>query len=108
MGAVKSAYQAWQDATANGHVHPTIVQSLKAFIPTHNAKESASPEQLNTVVYLLMRGNQIVDAYKHKETAEYDLWVCRMGDEMWRHIEGDEYAEYSVVPVALHNHKLED
>jgi hypothetical protein len=55
-----------------------------------------------------MRGNQIVDAYKHKATAEYDLWVCRMGDEMWRHIEGGEYAEYNIVPVAMHNHTLED
>lgn len=102
MGAVKSAYQAWQDATANGHVHPTIAKTLNAFTG------SPSPEQLSSVVYLLMRGNQIVDAYKHKATAEYDLWVCRMGDEMWRHIEGGEYAEYNIVPVAMHNHTLED
>jgi hypothetical protein len=101
MGAVKSAYQAWQDATHNGHVHPAIAQALDAF------SGSAPPEPLSTHIYLLMRGNQVVDAYKHKATAEYDLWVCQMGDEKWRHIEGDDYAEYSIVPTAMHNHKID-
>lgn len=101
MGAVKSAYQAWQDATHNGHVHPAIAHALNAF------SGSASPEPLSTHIYLLMRGRSVVDAYKHKATAEYDLWVCQMGDEKWRHIEGDDYAEYSIVPIAMHNHKLD-
>jgi len=106
MGAVKSAYQAWQDATHNGRVHPTIAQALNAFMSSTSIS-SASPEPLSTHIYLLMRGRSVVDAYKHKATAEYDLWVCQMGDEKWRHIEGDDYAEYSIVPIAMHNHKLD-
>jgi hypothetical protein len=78
MGAVKSVYTALLEAEANGHLHPTIAQAIRAMQPPP-APTDVSPTPETTTVYALYTDGVLLDLYMHKETAEYECFLCRMG-----------------------------
>lgn len=109
MGQVKKALM---EAECNGHVHPLIAQMLCAFQPQVSqlqrpAKHTISPaSETNpyapTTIYGLYINGILSTTYLHKDTAEYECWVSRMGEEV-SHAETPN--EYTVQPIPMHTHR---
>lgn len=109
MGAVKSVYTALLDAEANGHLHPTIAQALSAMRPPTPAQPSdvsPTPETMPTYVYGLYANGALLDIYAYRETADYECWLCRMGEEQYRIYDEDgDFRRYEVRELTVHTHK---
>lgn len=109
MGAVKSVYTALLDAEANGHLHPTIAQAIRAMQPppaTQPSAVSPTPETMPTYVYALYTDGTLLDLYAHRETADYECWLCRMGEEQFRIYDEDgDFRRYEVRELTVHTHK---
>lgn len=109
MGAVKSVYTALLEAEANGHLHPTIVQALRAMQPptaTQPSAVSPTAETMPTYVYGLYANGALLDLYAHRETADYECWLCRMGEEQYRIYDEDgDFRRYEVRELTVHTHK---
>lgn len=109
MGAVKSVYTALLDAEANGHLHPTIAQAILAMQPPPAKQASAvspTPETMPTYVYALYTDGTLLDLYAHRETADYECWLCRMGEEQFRIYDEDgDFRRYEVRELTVHTHK---
>lgn len=106
MGRVKKALM---EAECNGHVHPLIAQMLCAFQPqpsqpaTHTiATADTSNPYKPTTIYGLYANGVLVTTYLHKDTAEYECWVSRMGEEV-SHAETP--TDYTVQPLPMHTHR---
>ena len=109
MGAVKTIYTALLEAEANGHLHPTIAQALRAVQPP-TAKQpsdvSPTPETMPTYVYALYTDGKLLDLYAYRETADYECWLCRMGEEQYRIYDEDgDFRRYEVRELTVHTHK---
>ena len=107
MGAVKSAYTALLEAEANGHLHPTIAQAIRAMQPPPTTQPSdVSPTPETTTVYALYMDGALLDLYTHRETAEYECYLCRMGEEQFRVYDEDgDFRRYEVRELTVHTHK---
>lgn len=107
MGAVKSAYTALLEAEANGHLHPTIAQALRAVQPpTAPTDVSPTPETMPTYVYALYANGAMLDIYAYRETADYECFLCRMGEEQFRVYDEDgDFRRYEVRELTVHTHK---
>lgn len=92
MGSVKKALM---EAECNGHVHPLFAQALRAFQPAVNP-------YIPTTIYGLYANGMLVTTYLHKDTAEYECWVSRMGEEV-THAETP--TQYEVRPLPMHTHR---
>lgn len=111
MGQVKKALL---EAECNGHIHPVIAQTLRAFRPyqteldgqsTQPADQQPQLSQPHTqTVYGLYANGCLLTLYQHKSTAEYECWVSRVGEEV-------SYAEtptqYEVRPLTMLTHIAE-
>lgn len=100
--------QALLEAECNGHVHPLFAQMLSAFQPKQQpTKHTISPaSETNpyepTTIYGLYVNGILACTYLHKDTAEYECWVSRIGEE----ISGaDAMNQYTVAPLPMHTHK---
>ena len=107
MGAVKSAYTALLEAEANGHLHPTIAQAIRAMQPPPAPTDvSPTPETMPTYVYALYTDGVLLDIYAYRETAEYECFLCRMGEEQFRVYDEDgDFRRYEVRELTVHTHK---
>ena len=109
MGAVKSHIIEWLEAEANGHIHPTIAQAIRAMQPppaTQPSAVSPAPETMPTYVYALYTDGLLLDLYMHRETAEYECYLCRMGEEQFRVYDEDgDFRRYEVRELTVHTHK---
>jgi hypothetical protein len=112
MGAVKSAYTAWLEAEANGHIHPAIAQALRAVQPPPTPEPntvSPTPETMPTYVYALYCNGVLLDLYKLRETADYECYLCRMGEEQYRIYDEDgDFRRYEVRELEVFTHKPHD
>jgi hypothetical protein len=52
-----------------------------------------------SIVYGLFANSRLVDLYASKTTADYECYLCKMGDV----VTGDN-TQYEVLPVKVHNH----
>lgn len=95
MGYVKKALM---EAECNGHVHPIIAQALGAFQSKAGQVNPYAP----TTIYGLYANGMLVTTYLHKDTAEYECWVSRMGEEV-THAETP--TQYEVRPLPMHTHR---
>jgi hypothetical protein len=106
MGQVKKALMD-MEAECNGHVHPLFAQMLSAFQPIQQRQPTISPaSETNpyepTTIYGLYVNGILACTYLHKDTAEYECWVSRIGEE----ISGaDAVNQYTVAPLPMHTHK---
>lgn len=109
MGAVKSHIIEWLEAEANGHIHPTIAQALRALQPATPEQTSAvspTPETTPTYVYALYTDGLLLGLYEHRDTAEYECYLCRMGEEQYRIYDEDgDFRRYEVRQLELYTHK---
>lgn len=96
MGQIK---QLLMEAECNAHLHPLFAQALSALQPTQ-----AQPEQSYepTTIYGLYANGVLLTTYLHKDTAEYDCWVSRMGEEV-THAETPTH--YDVRELSMHTHR---
>lgn len=104
MGYVKKALM---EAECNGHVHPLIAQMLCAFQPKSTQRQITVPADTSnpyvpTTIYGLYANGILVTTYLHKDTAEYECWVSRMGEEV-SHAETP--TQYEVHPLPMHTHR---
>lgn len=107
MGQVKKALM---EAECNGHVHPLIAQMLCAFQPpagqpqpakhTIASADTANPYK-PTTIYGLYANGVLIATYLHKDTADYECWVSRMGEEVAM---AETPTEYSIQPLPMHTH----
>lgn len=106
MGQVKKALM---EAECNGHIHPLFAQMLCAFRPqpsqpaTHTiSSASETNPYAPTTIYGLYANGVLLTTYLHKDTAEYECWVSRMGEEV-SHAETP--TDYEVRPLPMHTHR---
>lgn len=99
MGSVKKALM---EAECNAHIHPIflpfLTQALSAMQPTSGRVNPYAP----TTIYGLYTNGILTATYLHKDTAEYECWVSRMGEEV-SHAETP--AQYEVRPLPMHTHR---
>jgi hypothetical protein len=107
MGAVKSVHTALLEAEANGHLHPTIAQAIRAMQPPPAVTDvSPTPETMPTYVYGLYANGALLDIYAYRETADYECWLCRMGEEQYRVYDEDgDFRRYEVRELTVQTHK---
>ena len=106
MGQVKKALL---DAECNGHIHPVIAQTLRAFRPYQTELEEQQPnheqQQLSQpqvqTVYGLYANGSLLGIYQHKATAEYECWVSRVGEEVSH---AETLTCYEVQPIPMYTH----
>ena len=119
MGQVKKALH---DAECNGHVHPALLLSLRAFLANHDAtaeptsdplpdptprsaNQPTLPKQLlqpqAQTVYGLYANGCLLALYQHKVTAEYECWVSRVGEEVSH---AETLTCYEVQPIPMYTH----
>ena len=100
MGQVKKALM---EAECNGHIHPLfqpfLTDALSALQPRLDPKRNPYKP---TTIYGLYANGVLVTTYLHKDTAEYECWVSRMGEEV-SHAETP--TDYTVQPLPMHTHR---
>lgn len=101
--------QALLEAECNGHVHPLFAQLLCAFQPAQRQQPqptispaSETNPYTPTTIYGLYVNGLLVATYLHKDTAEYECWVSRMGEEVTC---PETPNQYTVAPLPMHTHK---
>jgi len=114
MGQVKKALM---EAECNGHIHPLhplfhpfFMQALSALQPARSQPQPAkhtiaSADTANpykpTTIYGLYANGVLIATYLHKDTADYECWVSRMGEEVAM---AETPTEYSIPPLPMHTH----
>ena len=123
MSKLKSILIEFEECEANAqHIHPTIFAALSAMRPPepptdNRAQTQTKPksvsvcteqalEQSHTVWGLYANG-VLTDVYLHKETADYEAFICRF----YEHEHGvrypDDAYDYEVRPIALNIQTVE-
>ena len=72
-----------------------ITQSLSWGNAQHNASPNREP--LTTTLHILTCDGKPIAAYKHMPVAEYEMWLCRKGQECM----GDPPSTYEIFPVSV-------
>lgn len=56
-----------------------------------------------SLVYGLFADSRLVELYSRKDTADYECYLCRMGDEATH---TSRYTQYQVLPIKVCNHAV--
>lgn len=101
MGRIK---QLLTDAECNGHIHPAMSQALSAFQPSP-AQPQPQPQtiadQLPDTVFGVFRNGSLISVCLYKDTADYDCWLSRMGEELNR---DEVLGNWYVMPIPFNTH----
>lgn len=122
MSKLKSILIEFDECEASAqNIHPTILAALSAMRPpepqptTHDIQTKPSRDSLCTeqlieqaqTIWGLYANGVLTAVYQHKETAEYEAFVCRF----YEHEHGvrypDDAYDYEVRPLALNTHTVE-
>lgn len=96
MGYVKKALM---EAECNAHLHPLFAHALSAFQPRLDPRDN--PYKPATI-YGLYANGVLMTTYLHKDTAEYECWVSRMGEEVSM---AETPTQYDIRPLPMHTHR---
>lgn len=103
MGQIK---QALIDAECNAHVHPLFADILNKFAEIHAQPDTAPTETQaqpdTTTIYGVYANGILLSLYQHKDTAEYECWISRMGEELTM---PETPTHYDVRPLTMHTHR---
>lgn len=69
-------------------------------MPYPNSHSDYTPP---SVVYGLFADSRLVELYSRKDTADYECYLCRMGDEATH---TSRYTQYQVLPIKVCNHAV--
>jgi hypothetical protein len=92
MGQIK---QALIEAECNAHAHPLFADILNKF-----AETQAQPD--TTTIYGVYANGILLSLYQRKDTAEYECWISRMGEEITM---PETPTHYDVRPLTMHTHR---
>lgn len=88
MGQTKKALM---ESESNGHVHPVFKELIAGFIDHSLARETVrqltaetTPRTTGTTpltIYGMFIDGMLIATYSRRDTAEYECWLSRVGDE---------------------------
>lgn len=81
MGQTKKALM---ESESNGHVHPVFKELIAGFIDHSLARETVrqlTDKATPLTIYGLFIDGMLIATYSRRDTAEYECWLSRVGDE---------------------------
>lgn len=82
----------------NAHIHPLFADILNKFVAQQLNPDPDKP----TTIYGIYANGILLATYLHKDSADYDCWVSRMGEEV---IGVETPTQYEVRELTMYTHR---